>query len=72
MRIADYTVLDFHWSVESAEKLWTQKPEEILKERAERIRKDVKRYWRIEGKERSSCSISIPSGSYVRKGSSRS
>lgn len=53
LRIADYTVLDFYrWSVESAEKLWTREPEEVLEERAERIRKDAKRYWRIEGKER--------------------
>ena len=49
-RIVDYTVLDgYNWSVTHAEKLWSQKleAEKFRFERAEKIKKDLKRYWRL-------------------------
>jgi hypothetical protein len=51
LRIADYSVLDlYRWSVESAERLWTKKNlSGLAKERAERIARDKKRYWRLRG-----------------------
>ena len=51
LRIADYTVLDFYqWSSSHAENLWLTSldPREFTCERAERIVKDKKRYWRLE------------------------
>ncbi len=55
LRIADYTVLDFYqWSSEHAEKLWNLQADlkVFAKERAERIARDKKRYWRLQrGKE---------------------
>ena len=55
-RIADYTVLDaYEWSVTHAEKLWKPRLnlEAFRKERASKIKADVKRYWRLnEGEEK--------------------
>ena len=50
LRIADYTVLDaYEWSVNHAEKLWL--PNLNLKafqeERTAKVKKDIKRYWRL-------------------------
>ena len=50
-RIADYTVLDFYqWSLENARRLWEKDVDlELLKhERKERIKKDKRRYWRLQ------------------------
>jgi hypothetical protein len=54
LRIADYSVLDFYrWSVENAERLWvTKNLSDLVKERAERIARDKKRYWRLRGGEK--------------------
>ena len=48
MRIADYTTLDFYtWATENAAEVLHRSLDEILRERRERIEKDVKRYWRL-------------------------
>lgn len=48
LRIADYTVTDlFSWSTENAELLWEGKLEAVVNERATRIEKDKRRYWRL-------------------------
>jgi hypothetical protein len=54
LRIADYSVLDFYrWSVENAERLWIEKnPSDLVRERAEKITRDKKRYWRLSGSEK--------------------
>ncbi|MEM2289150.1 MAG: hypothetical protein QXK27_00935 [Candidatus Hadarchaeales archaeon] len=49
LRIADYSVLDlYQWSVENAKQLWRKNPGDLVKERAERITRDKKRYWRLQ------------------------
>lgn len=50
LRIADYTVLDLYsWSTLHAEQLWNPALhyDSFIAERAKRIEKDVKRYWRL-------------------------
>lgn len=48
LRIADYTVLDlFSWSTQNAELLWEGKLEGVVNERAAKIEKDKRRYWRL-------------------------
>ncbi|MEM1538078.1 MAG: hypothetical protein QXK12_05475 [Candidatus Nezhaarchaeales archaeon] len=49
-RIADYTVLDLYaWSSLHAEQLWdpTLNYDSFIDDRAKRVKKDVKRYWRL-------------------------
>ena len=56
LRIADYTVLDFYqWSSGHAEALWNPHVDvkSFAEERAERIAKDKKRYWRLQRGEES-------------------
>lgn len=51
LRIADYSVLDlYEWSTTQAQKLWFQSinVEELIRERAMAVRKDGKRYWRLQ------------------------
>lgn len=54
-RIADYTVLDFYqWSLANAQGLWRRADLELLRrERRERIKKDKRRYWRLQKGEKS-------------------
>ena len=51
LRIADYSILDlYEWSTTQAEKLWEANLNlnSIIHERLEKIRKDEKRYWRLQ------------------------
>lgn len=50
LRISDYTVLDlYQWSTENSRRLW--RGEGLGEERARRVERDKKRYWRLkEGK----------------------
>ncbi len=51
LRIADYSVLDlYEWSTTHAEKLWEPEVniEGLMTERLEAIRRDKKRYWRLQ------------------------
>ncbi|MEM4576486.1 MAG: hypothetical protein QW701_03350 [Candidatus Nezhaarchaeales archaeon] len=51
LRIADYSVLDlYEWSTTQAQKLWLQgiNVEELIRERIAAIKKDEKRYWRLQ------------------------
>ncbi|MHC1601145.1 MAG: hypothetical protein ACXQTB_02220 [Candidatus Nezhaarchaeales archaeon] len=51
LRIADYSVLDlYEWSTSHAQKLWDSEVdiENLVAERLKAIRKDEKRYWRLQ------------------------
>jgi len=50
LRIADYTVLDFYsWSVDHAQSIWKGFDADLfVKERLSKIKRDKKRYWRLE------------------------
>lgn len=51
LRIADYSVLDlYEWSTTQAQKLWLDNVsvEEVLSERLAAMKKDEKRYWRLQ------------------------
>lgn len=50
-RIADYSVLDlYEWSTTQAQKLWLKDVniEELISERSVAVKKDWKRYWRLQ------------------------
>jgi len=51
LRIADYSVLDlYEWSTAQAQKLWQEEVdiEELISERMVAIKRDQKRYWRLQ------------------------
>lgn len=51
LRIADYSILDlYEWSTTQAQKLWLEdvNVEELISERLVAIRKDERRYWRLQ------------------------
>ncbi len=51
LRIADYSVLDlYEWSTTQAQKLWQRDAnfEKLISERVTAIKKDQKRYWRLQ------------------------
>ncbi|MEM4425333.1 MAG: hypothetical protein QW335_05085 [Candidatus Nezhaarchaeales archaeon] len=51
LRIADYSVLDlYEWSTTQAQKLWFDDVsiEEVMSERATAIKRDERRYWRLQ------------------------
>ena len=51
LRIADYSVLDlYEWSTTQAQRLWQKEVdvEELISERMAAIKRDQKRYWRLQ------------------------